>query len=134
MIRIDVESTMGFEFDERDVNHALRRVSPEIIEMLRGGTPKRTTKLATGWEIKRIRYGIAEFVTHFYGNFVDKGTRPHVIRARRAKALAVGGGRYKSVQHPGARASNFIERLQSAGADRIGSALVAEIRKRVMKS
>lgn len=49
-----------------------------------------------------------------YAGFVNDGTRPHVIRPRRAKALRFTvGGRvvYATVvNHPGARARPFLDR------------------------
>ena len=37
----------------------------------------------------------------FYAKFVEYGTKPHTITAKDGGALAIGGGYYKSVKHPG---------------------------------
>lgn len=43
-------------------------------------------------------------------HLVERGTKPHVIKARRAKALSLhGGGRARKVQHPGSPAAPFME-------------------------
>lgn len=46
----------------------------------------------------------------FYARFVEKGTRPHTIKPRGAKALAIGktGVTVEVVRHPGARARPFM--------------------------
>lgn len=58
-----------------------------------------------------------------YAGFVNDGTRPHVIRPRRAKALRFTvGGRVvfaKVVNHPGQRAQPFLDRaLREVAAQR----------------
>lgn len=49
----------------------------------------------------------------YYAGWVEKGTKPHTITAKRAKALVVGGSSGRawsahSVQHPGARPNPFM--------------------------
>lgn len=52
------------------------------------------------------------FATARHARFVHDGTRPHVIRARNARALRfqVGGRTVfaRQVQHPGTKATNFL--------------------------
>ena len=65
----------------------------------------RTDGTEVSWNGKRVSYGV----------FVNYGTKPHTIEAKDKKALRwVGaGGAFafaKSVQHPGTKASHFIER------------------------
>lgn len=124
---------MGFEFDERDADAVLRRVAPEVLDKLKAGTPRRGGRLASLWKLDNVKNGIAQFSTTFYGRFVDKGTAPHTIKAKPGKTLAIGGGHYRSVRHPGARAQNFIEKLQSEAADDIGARIAELLRKRVSK-
>jgi hypothetical protein len=47
-----------------------------------------------------------------YARYVQDGTRPHVIRAKRAKALSWPGASHpvRSVKHPGTKANPFIDR------------------------
>ncbi|MBT2490649.1 hypothetical protein J7E96_19440 [Streptomyces sp. ISL-96] len=67
------------------------------------------------WTIEQGPKGLQGVVTcdHPAVRFVLDGTRPHVIRPRRAKALRFDmGGRMvfaKKVNHPGTRANNFLE-------------------------
>lgn len=46
----------------------------------------------------------------WYGHLVERGTRPHVIRARSGRGLSVGGKVFKEVRHPGIRGRYFIRR------------------------
>lgn len=39
----------------------------------------------------------------YIGKWLEWGTRPHTITAREGGALAIGGGFYKSVEHPGTK-------------------------------
>lgn len=59
-----------------------------------------------------------------YAPYIEEGTRPHVIRARRAKALKfVIGGRtviVKQVKHPGTEAKNVLARAVREVAIRNG--------------
>ena len=51
-----------------------------------------------------------------YAMYVEQGTRPHVIEARRAKVLAWGGGRTLSGRlRKGSRATNFARRVKHPG-------------------
>ncbi|GHA94685.1 hypothetical protein [Streptomyces chryseus] len=66
------------------------------------------------WKIEQGPNGLQGVVTcdHPAVRFVLDGTRPHVIRPRRAKALRFDmGGRMvfaTKVNHPGTRANNFL--------------------------
>ena len=44
----------------------------------------------------------------YWAGWFVRGTAAHVIRAKNAKALAVAGGFYSEVQHPGAKPHNVI--------------------------
>lgn len=62
----------------------------------------------------------------FYAHMVEGGTRPHEIRPRKAKALAIGGRLVAgAVQHPGTRAQRFMARAAQQ-ADRAASQAFAE--------
>ncbi len=45
-----------------------------------------------------------------YWVYVIEGTKPHVIRARYAKALKTPYGIFKSVKHPGTKANPYVDR------------------------
>jgi phage gpG-like protein len=57
----------------------------------------------------------------WYAPFIHDGTKPHVIRARRAKSLFFPGARkpIKAVQHPGIKGYKFLEKtvdeMQNSG-------------------
>jgi HK97 gp10 family phage protein len=45
----------------------------------------------------------------WYGRLVESGTKPHIIKARNAKALKLHGGRLvEQVKHPGAKPKPFM--------------------------
>ena len=49
-----------------------------------------------------------------HGIYVLAGTKPHTIRAKKAKALKTPYGAFKKVQHPGTKPNDFLGRgLQS---------------------
>lgn len=60
--------------------------------------------------------------SHYTAQWVEYGTKPHVIRARDGGALAIGGNLYESVMHPGARAKAPMRRAMD---ERAGAAIVA---------
>ncbi|MFB8347909.1 hypothetical protein [Streptomyces niveus] len=68
------------------------------------------------WKVQDSPRGLQGVIVcdHPAVRFVLDGTRPHIIRPRRAKALrfAVGGRVVFAayVRHPGTRANNFMER------------------------
>jgi HK97 gp10 family phage protein len=69
----------------------------------------------------------------FYAHMVEFGAAAHVITAKDGKALAFGGGVYKSVNHPGIKAKPFLRPALDGNA---GAALVAvgeAIKKRLTK-
>lgn len=57
--------------------------------------------------------------------FLEFGTRPHVIKAKRNKMLYFGGRYVKMVRHPGARAKPFLRPAFHAGRDRAVAAIAA---------
>lgn len=72
-------------------------------------TKKKGRTLIAGVRVGDRKKGV------FYGHMVMGGTRPHTITVKQAKGLNLGGGAArKSVQHPGARANNFVERSRAA--------------------
>lgn len=59
--------------------------------------------------------------------FVEFGTRPHIIRAPRGKKLYLGGRFVRSVRHPGARAKPFLHPAFKASRDRAVAAIAAAV-------
>lgn len=73
------------------------------------------------WDVREGPRGLQGVVTcsHPAAHYVLGGTRPHLIRPRRARALrfTVGGDVVfaKLVRHPGNRANNFLGRALRLG-------------------
>lgn len=63
--------------------------------------------------------------------YQDLGTKPHVIRPKRKRALAWPGGKHpvKVVHHPGTKAQNFTKRVQAKAPSRLLEALNEVMRK-----
>jgi HK97 gp10 family phage protein len=65
--------------------------------------------------------GAVQYSAAYYAHFVEFGTKPHAIKAKRAKALTVPGSFArapfrKSVMHPGAKANPFMRTAASSKA------------------
>lgn len=67
-----------------------------------------STRMRNGTVTAAVKVGDRQA---FYANMVDKGTRPHLIGASKAKRLRIGVTvTYPTkVQHPGAKARNFMQ-------------------------
>lgn len=70
-----------------------------------------TMTVAVGQQLKRMA---KKGQSAFYAHMVSGGTRPHVIRSRRAGALHFGDQFAKTVMHPGSRPNPFMERAAEA--------------------
>jgi len=105
------------------VNREGPRLSGQLLDIAKQEAPRRTGNLirnlrATPFKMTGDYKGEGGVEVDLdkvpYAGFVMYGTRPHVIRARRAKALHFRmGGREvfcKSVNHPGTRPNRFMER------------------------
>ncbi|MFB8402212.1 hypothetical protein [Streptomyces sp. NPDC055912] len=99
---------------------ALRRRTQRVADLAEQKAPGSMGDYVA-WTIEQGPRGLQGVVTcdHPAVRYVLDGTRPHVIRPRRAKALAfdMGGRRVaaKRVSHPGTRANNFLgEALREA--------------------
>lgn len=104
---------------------AASRVSPHVAETtrlalnrMRVTAPKRTGRMANSLKMTmRVRRtSVVGIITASpkYTVPVHEGTRPHIIRARRKRALKFHGRNgvviVKSVQHPGTKARPFMFR------------------------
>lgn len=67
----------------------------------------------------------------YYATMVEKGTKPHLIKAAKGKALAIGGGAYRSVMHPGAAPHPFMVPAFDASNHRAVVAAAEYVRKRL---
>ena len=112
------------------VGHGIahKDASSDLVGTLRVSTAKRGKTLHATVKIGDRRKGV------FYAHMVLGGTKPHVIKARPGGALSLLGGIIvKRVQHPGAKANDFMQRGQLASRDsafRAGFEVVAaEVKK-----
>ena len=95
------------------ISNAVQNVYlPEIVKV----TPKQTGDTANGWRVL-IESNKVYLVNIRFGDivkFLEDGTKPHVIRPRRAKALRFELGDKivfaKKVHHPGIKARKFIQK------------------------
>lgn len=102
--------------------------SSKLVAAAKQEAPRRSGRLAAHIKPSPVRFtgpyraeGGAEIDTREvpYAGFVRWGTRPHVIRARRAPALRFYWDKvgrvvfFKSVNHPGTKPNPFMERALS---------------------
>ena len=124
--------TFGFKAVERNFrgskeivkgaeNRMLRDVGGVVAPALKGNTPRRSGKLANSTRFQiigetelEIRQGAKTGGGSFYGRWVRMGTRPHIIRPVKAKALRfmVGGVAVfaRQVNHPGTKPNRYDRR------------------------
>lgn len=91
--------------------------------------PVRTGRLRQSIAIREQSNSITVGPDTEYAEFVEFGTRPHVIKPKNKKALAfMAGGQMvvvKQVNHPGTKAKPFVRPAFEAWVDSLGG-LVAE--------
>lgn len=69
----------------------------------------------------------------WYAHMVEQGTKAHIIRAKKGKTLAIGGGLLKQVDHPGATAKPFMRPAFDSKAAAAVLAFGAYVKKRLTK-
>ncbi|NHZ78442.1 hypothetical protein F2P44_03960 [Massilia sp. CCM 8695] len=96
------------------------------------GALRRSIRVNTGYKKGRVSASVkAGNKKAWYWQFVEFGTAPHVIEAKRASALAFGGTVTQRVQHPGARPHPFLRPAMDVQADAAIHAIGTQIRKRL---
>lgn len=122
------------------INRTMRRIGKLMTPVLKGVTPVVTGKLknstrfqilgAPDTQVLQIRQGARTSTGAFYGEFVRKGTAPHVIVPRRAKALrfVIGGNVVfaRRVNHPGSAANPYHVRALGSARSRIDGIIAEE--------
>jgi len=93
---------------ERQVVNRAKILCPVDTGRLRASIKSKRSRFFT------LRPKVTVYSNVDYAGFVNDGTRPHIIRPRRAKALRFRvGGRIvyaRVVNHPGTRARPFLDR------------------------
>jgi HK97 gp10 family phage protein len=69
----------------------------------------------------------------WYWHFVEFGTQPHIIKAKKAGSLQFGGTFAKSVMHPGAKPKPFMRPALDAKSGAAVAAVAAKVRERLTK-
>lgn len=121
----------------------LFRVGSEIANEAKTIAPYKTGNLKR--DIKVISYSHKKVVVGNtklapYAKFVHYGTKPHIIKVKKAKALAnkkSGVVFGKKVNHPGTKANPYLKNafenyIRSEGFTRAKSALANEVKNRVL--
>lgn len=67
----------------------------------------------------------------FYAHMVERGTRPHEITPRNAKALVAAGRPVARVKHPGTRGVRYMERAARQASRAASEAFAAYVAARV---
>lgn len=139
----DALAALPEKIQKNIVRTALRRGIKHYNRIARGNFRTRTGKLAASLQArtKILKSGRVEarggFLTRsgkgkgkvYYAHFVEFGTQPHVIRARRGKGLGFLG--LKKVNHPGSRAFKPITKAFTTGTSGAIQAATAYMRKKL---
>ena len=122
-VRLDLNAASLQDALERDgqAEGFTRAQARRVAEQARELAPSRTGKLRQSIDVEQRRDTAGRFTPGWavvsdapYALYVHEGTRPHVIRARRAAALVfywekVGAVvAFRQVNHPGTRAQPFL--------------------------
>lgn len=142
-VRVDVAAFIAdLKRIERDITagarQALGQTAALAVEIAKSTT---AFKDQTGKLRASIHRGQKSTWHHFvkastpYAKFVEEGTRPHPIEARRKAALRfvqAGTLRFaKRVQHPGTKATHFMQKAQEAAGRELVRMLEEAIRRAV---
>lgn len=92
-----------------------------------------SVKLKNGRPLATITAGGSKKGQPFYAHFVEFGAAAHVIKAKRGKALAIGGGTVERVDHPGARKRPFMRPALDVAARAAVQAFGEQVKRRLTK-
>ncbi len=91
-----------------------RAWADETVRQARPHIPQRTGRLRRSVRVKNASMRKATVAAHFTAFFVDKGPKPHIIKAKRARTLRFQSGRdtifARQVHHRGYRGRPFREK------------------------
>jgi hypothetical protein len=112
-----LDASRGVEQDRRAV---LRGQGRRFVQLAKDEAPKRTGEFARSITFKTFQKGDTDEVNIYtpqpLGKWITKGTKPHVIAARRAAFLRFYWPKvgkvvfFKRVNHPGTKANPFMSR------------------------
>lgn len=126
---------------ERSIDAAMREAADEALVLYRKTT--RTWKTTVNFYVRKTKQGYSVGTRSAIFTYVDRGTRAHIIRARRAPFLAftyptraktkprvissyngsrgTNWARKKEVRHPGGKARQFTETINVRITKRLGT-------------
>lgn len=88
-----------------------REWAEEAVELMRSDVPQKTGRLRRSFRVKSATQRRAQVGGHYTAFFIDKGTKAHLIKPRKAPRLVFqAGGRTifaRKVNHPATRAQPF---------------------------
>ena len=135
--------------DRGDLSRIYRRLDTKTIQKmevagirkgaqtLRAAMRKLAPKRKSGLLHKNLIYtvqkekGGAGVVAHigptykaFYASFIEHGAKKHIIKGRKGKRLAIAGGAYYQVEHPGVKPAPFIRPAFDNNVNKIADAYI----------
>ena len=98
------------------IQHEAKKVAPVVTRNL-----KNDIKVYPKFLQDAVEIGNSSIAP--YAKFVHYGTKPHIIKPKRKKALKTPYGVYKRVKHPGTKANPYLENglknyISSGGFDK----------------
>lgn len=110
----DLEKKAG----EKIVRRGAAKMGQVVRKEIRANAPRKTGKLhkQIKYTNKRVRTGgylvkVGAFNDAFYAKFLEGGAKPHVIPGKRSrKRPSIGGRPFTKINHPGIKATKFIEK------------------------
>ncbi len=129
---------------ERNIVRSALRMAAKVVEAeakrqvpVRSGrlrdSIRTSVKLQKGRPVATVKVGGKEKGQPFYAHLVEFGTAAHVIKAAPGKALAIGTGTLKSVDHPGATAKPFMRPAFDAATAAAVQAFGEQVKRRLTK-
>lgn len=99
------------------VRRGVSKMAQVVRKEMRRNAPRKTGKLnkELRYKVKRDKRGgftaqVGAFNDAYYARFLEGGAKPHRITPKNKKGVSVGGKVYRSIQHPGVRATRFLSK------------------------
>lgn len=101
----------------RIVRKGVAKMAQVVRKEMRRNAPRKSGKLnkELRYKVRRDKRGgftaqVGAFNDAYYARFLEGGAKPHTITPKNKKGVSVGGKVYKSIKHPGIRATRFISK------------------------
>lgn len=120
------------------VRGALRAAAAVVRDRARENIRKRDGDVEKGIKVgSRVKGGrVMAYVRakDYRSIFLEYGTKPHMIYAKKPGAMVLGGKLVTQVEHPGARPHPFMRPAWDATKDAALAAIVERLRQRITKA